>query len=484
MPDAFRHVQPGQPVIFSAAEWNAMKDAARAHQQRLLDQTSESLESFRQADIIKIRNDSGGPLGRFSVLGIDGPVFDPSGSAAEELAFQNQVILKGITPASEHRGKFAILLEPIPEDGVGRAWVGGVCPVLIDVDHEDHKCVDIALGDTSMLRSCLNGSASILWQAGTLGEQWAIVRLGSGCRSDAGDGLTGQSDRCQCPEDVYEVEVACGPCQDGYTYDPCTDTLTVVPSKMPLIYQLVLRQVSANPYGYDTDLCSTWTGDVIDLRNDGGYAEPTCSWSGTGPHCQLVELNVGTETVTISIEGANGENVLLTIPASTFECCKDARGWEGTEGDSCLVDAVLLPHPCTCCPPEPTLDLTICDEYDNLPETLNLVDPCAICLGVTNPGVCVPSGELTGSIILSIHTWSLNLNPTHPYLVTWTMFCEDDVLYMKRVIVHTGSSTTVSTIQVEATSSQLSPFIATFDFPSYNIGAGNACPASTIIVYE
>ncbi len=184
MPDPYAKAQPGQPVVVAASVWNAMLDAARAHQAQQANRGTGDLDQFRQGDIVRVKNQTGSDLGIRSVLGLDGPIIAP---ADDPDGFLQAVTFRGVVPGSGHAGRFAILLEPAPADQVVRAFVAGVCQVQIDVIDEAHTCAEVATGETDALVSVDSGSAQILWKQGDegygyeTGVQWAIVRFGTAC---------------------------------------------------------------------------------------------------------------------------------------------------------------------------------------------------------------------------------------------------------------------------------------------------------------
>jgi hypothetical protein len=108
------------------------------------------------------------------VLGISGVVFD---AATAEDQFKTDPVLKGITPTDDHNGKFAILIEPLPANAIGRAVLSGVWCVEINVTDEDHEYADVSDG-SHYLMSGVAGSAQILDKASGTGLQWAHIRLG------------------------------------------------------------------------------------------------------------------------------------------------------------------------------------------------------------------------------------------------------------------------------------------------------------------
>jgi len=174
MSDTLKKVQSGQRLRISASAYNAFVDTALEHQQRQRDMASETRPSTRQADIILVRNDSGGDVGRFAVLAITGSVF--TGGTDE---FRNRVVLSGSTPTSSPHGRFVITAEPIKAGGIGPAFASGVCPVQVDVIEDQHGQADTALSNTDHLTSRYGGAATILWRPGGIGLQWAVVRFAS-----------------------------------------------------------------------------------------------------------------------------------------------------------------------------------------------------------------------------------------------------------------------------------------------------------------
>jgi hypothetical protein len=180
-----RKVKPGDSLQIPAAAYNAFIDAAIAHRNSGVGGAGAGQRRFRQADIVKVRNDSGSAVVRFGVLGIDAPIILPE-DAATEAEFIGCVALSGITPAlADHAGRFVILLEPLADGQIGRAWAAGVCQVKINVDEDkDWRYADVADGESGYLEPSNTGSAAILWRAGGTGQQWAVVRLGQGAAED------------------------------------------------------------------------------------------------------------------------------------------------------------------------------------------------------------------------------------------------------------------------------------------------------------
>ena len=174
--DHLKKVKSGDPLAFPAATFNAFVDAARAHQAGQRSINGEGTRSVGHITTVNVQNASGSDVGRFGVLGIDGPAIGPEQNLAE---FQGRPTLKGVTPvAGTHNGTFVVLLDPVGDGRIGRGCAAGVTVAKIDVADESHTHADIANGVTAHLASGTSGAARILWKESGTGEKWALLRLG------------------------------------------------------------------------------------------------------------------------------------------------------------------------------------------------------------------------------------------------------------------------------------------------------------------
>ncbi len=345
MPDPFRKVQANEEVTFSATAWNAFIDAALAQIRREQNKLAGALTQTRNADIIKVRNETGGDLPRNSVVGLAGPIFSPDMSLD---AFLREVTFRGVLPTHDHLGKFAIMLDPSHNGWVSRAYVSGVCQVKVDVVEEGQRCADVEDGNTTSLVTSKDGSAEILWLEGDTetgygyetGLQWGIVRFGNTC---GGQGTGGRptSGRCDCPDPPYEVEVNCGDCEPYYG----TQT-------MPRFWIMTIVAASTTEYGYyspcDAIQCENTIGARFVMEHDG-----LCKWDAKGPKCLTAELSLFGERWKLVI--ADKDGCILAIlykDVTTFACCGTNTGWYQLpeDDDVCTMTIRLEPHPCTCCP--------------------------------------------------------------------------------------------------------------------------------------
>ena len=179
-----KKVNVGDALSIPAPDWNAMVDAAKAHRDSLINTDATAGEFQNRSTIFPIRNTTGSDLGRFAVLGIDQPIFDP---AVHLLSFKNSIAFDGVIPDSDsHKGKFAILLEPAKDGKIANACFVGVCVAQIDMLDENHKFAEIKDASTDELESGDTGTAQILWVEPGIGVKLAYVRVGvAGAQSNS-----------------------------------------------------------------------------------------------------------------------------------------------------------------------------------------------------------------------------------------------------------------------------------------------------------
>jgi hypothetical protein len=123
----FQHVRSGEPLNIPAAAYNAMLDAAQAHRNRRM--TLEPHGSGFDSLFIHVVNETGKPLQRFNVLGLDTPL-----ETQDENVFCNKIIFKGVEPQKKHKGKFAVLQQDAAPNQVVRACIFGTTIAKIQSD--------------------------------------------------------------------------------------------------------------------------------------------------------------------------------------------------------------------------------------------------------------------------------------------------------------------------------------------------------------
>jgi len=201
-------VQSGDPLKIPAPTFNTFVDTANDFLARRHDQFQGSRPAARHSGIVLVRNDSGADRARFDVLGIDSPLFAPADAPD---TFKNAVILAGVTPtATDHTGKFVVLLEPVASGAIARAVLAGVTAARVNVTDSGNQYADVEDGQCGELLGGLSGTAQILWKEEGTGVKWAVLRLGNPSQpstflalvtkdgGDAGNGDIFQGDLADC----------------------------------------------------------------------------------------------------------------------------------------------------------------------------------------------------------------------------------------------------------------------------------------------
>ena len=110
------------------------------------------------------------------LYGLSEPIFGPDDDLAE---FKHNFALVGIAATtSAHAGRFMVAAEPIGSGNLGKAYLSGICPVLLEIVDTTHIYADI-IGDA--MKTGSSGAAQILWkQSGTGTGKWALIRFSGG----------------------------------------------------------------------------------------------------------------------------------------------------------------------------------------------------------------------------------------------------------------------------------------------------------------
>jgi hypothetical protein len=127
--------------------------------------------------VVLVKNNSGGALDQYAVLGITGALFDPSTEASE---FKRRAAFIGSTPASGQEDKFVILLRDLAAGAIGPALAEGVGYVQVNITSSAHGFAQAAAGDSAKLASAASGQCQILHAPSGTGTKDCLVRLGGG----------------------------------------------------------------------------------------------------------------------------------------------------------------------------------------------------------------------------------------------------------------------------------------------------------------
>jgi len=173
-------VRRGDPLEIPAGTFNTFIDVARDFRQRQLSQLRHAEPDVRRSGIVLVKNETGQDCGRFNVLGLSGVIIKPTDNPDD---FQQRVALRGTIPAAQHKGRFAVLLEPLRDGEIGRAILDGLTAVRVEMLNEEHPFADIREGYCDVLQSGSSGSAQLLWvqpenERDDPAIAWAVARIG------------------------------------------------------------------------------------------------------------------------------------------------------------------------------------------------------------------------------------------------------------------------------------------------------------------
>lgn len=266
-------LKPGQRLDgIPHKAWNAFVEAARYVKGQKRSLFREALRDVPQTGIVRLRNESGSNRERFDVLGIDDVFPQPS---ANPNGFKAGPVLHGVTPSEDdHRGRFAILLEPAKSGAIVSACVAGTSVAKVNVvrDEDWIQFADIEDGEAGYVKAQCQGSAKILWRESGTGLKWAVVRLGNlpvaihGAGSGGGEVEPYQIAPCTSP--IYELGIELYDqglkCPDPGLYQfgfQATLSAPEAPRNAILRMQLFVDSAATPWIGYREN----WRRDVCDL---------------------------------------------------------------------------------------------------------------------------------------------------------------------------------------------------------------------------
>ena len=196
-------VRSGDKVVIKAATWNAFIDAANFAKEQRQNQLGKGLRSGVAAGIVLVKNAESEQRDRVSAL-VRSDVAVPPNVNEDEFVSCPPVFI-GQKMTEEREGKpYAILLQPLAHDEIGRAMVLGITPAKVTIqDTDDQYAVPTPGSSTGALQSDATGVARILWKAGGSGSQWCLLQLGG-----AGSGAGG--------EKAFMCKVNGGSVKEGY----------------------------------------------------------------------------------------------------------------------------------------------------------------------------------------------------------------------------------------------------------------------------
>lgn len=221
---AMNKVVSGEPLRVPADTWNAMIAATQYTEDLRGKKSAEKRRDHPPDGLYRVKNDTDEYMPRFSILGIDEPLFDP---AVHLDAFKQEIIPRVIKPdADEHLCRFVVLWDPLQPGEVGRAWIDGLALVKVTDDSpDDAKYVKPLTDNTDEVEGTVEGPGfEIIWLqpqddgsgtgtgTGTGGPRWAKIRMAS-CNASSLQPLPGECDCCPgcvCyPDDPDDIVDGC-----------------------------------------------------------------------------------------------------------------------------------------------------------------------------------------------------------------------------------------------------------------------------------
>ncbi|MFN7735515.1 MAG: hypothetical protein ACK5O8_05310 [Pirellula sp.] len=174
MGEQFRKVMPGDPLKIPAEAWNALVDLSQQQKNQQHDLISQTEGTSRQTTLAKVRNQTGVDLDRFSIVALGTPIITPTANLKE---CKRQVSFQGLVPSAGTGPRFGVLLEPLKNNLIGTAAVGGCVITRVSVGATAYACAEIVAGQNGYLRSVPHGPASVLWIESTGAVRWAVIRF-------------------------------------------------------------------------------------------------------------------------------------------------------------------------------------------------------------------------------------------------------------------------------------------------------------------
>lgn len=177
MADTFDKVTSNTPRVIPARTWNALLEAGQDFQRRKLAGGGGGPmrnDPLNPAVRVLVRNDTGSDLDPGAVVALGTPIV----SAADyPRAVAQSPLFPGTVPAAV-TDAFAVLLDPLADEEIGRAVIMGVATCSVNVAGATDTYATPKAGDETQLESAATGPARILWrEAGSSGTKKALVQL-------------------------------------------------------------------------------------------------------------------------------------------------------------------------------------------------------------------------------------------------------------------------------------------------------------------
>lgn len=135
--------------------------------------------TFHHSAVLRVRNKTGGSLTKGALLGIDDTAFDASVAANMPAIFAQEPVVDGVAPVTaDHTEALLVLLEPIGNNRLGRAALGGVVWAWVNITDTSHTHARIKDSDADKFESGTYGAKILKQESGT-GTKRALINLSS-----------------------------------------------------------------------------------------------------------------------------------------------------------------------------------------------------------------------------------------------------------------------------------------------------------------
>lgn len=177
MPATFRTFSRGQPYKPRANWLNTGNEVFEAYLRSKHGGGAPQVPgAIPQPSIVRLKNITGDVVPQFGALGIGDPILS---SVDSEQEFKRIIAHEGDFPRPMQ--PFAVLLEPLGIDKIGRAVIQGATVAKCNFPHDKLPYVD-GDGTTTEPEGVADGHGKVLWKETGTGSKWAVLLLGAGPR--------------------------------------------------------------------------------------------------------------------------------------------------------------------------------------------------------------------------------------------------------------------------------------------------------------
>lgn len=170
----------GDPFVFPASVYNEISRAVNHVAENMMNARNGRTFNKLPAGMVYIQNSTSAALAEFSAVAITGVSVTPT-TDLDAFKF-GPPYLTASTITSDYKDyPFAITVEPIEKNAIGRAMLVGITPAKVTIKDNTHRFAKPTENSASgAMESCAAGTARILWKASASGEQWTMLQLGGG----------------------------------------------------------------------------------------------------------------------------------------------------------------------------------------------------------------------------------------------------------------------------------------------------------------